>query len=232
MEFISDAMGSIENYCEAVRATLQYWLDIHTDPEMWAEEWSLGGDYVVAFRDFGEELSNDYFTFDWGRAARRRAAIRATGDFVRCPACGVIETADSVGDICECCGAEVEEWDDVPERAMLDYFEDMEIEPSESDIEESLVQDGFNAYREGIADTTGPVEEDIKETLSRLESDDPHTRLVAVLYGTRLWHVNGEVIRDYAYMVTDLEDWQVESVRDNGLEEFFDADDLKEFLEG
>lgn len=232
MEFIDHATGSIENYCAAVEATLNYWLDVHTDPDTWANEWGEGGMVTWAFRTNEGRLENKYFDFDWAAAALLVDAERSVNDYAMCPLCGYLDDAHNVSDTCEACECEVDEWETPDAARVVEFLKDIGVEPTEYALRASLTRYGFPAYREAIQQVTGVIEDNVRETLKRIEdAPTPADRLAAVLYGTRIWHANGELVRDYANMVSDLEDSDVETVRDDGLEAFFSMEDLAEFLE-
>ena len=233
--YVNNALGRIENYCNAVETTLQYWLDIHTDPDMWFDEWINWDDVGMAFDDMQGTISNGYFSFDWREAAYRRLAEEEKDDWLVCPHCGAYVYYDTYNyEECECCGLIVEEWAEVTDTdALGEHLQEGMFAVTDSAIRKAAVVDGFEAYREAITPVTGEIEDEIHETLDILRNaTDNQARLVAILAGTRQWHANGNIMEDYSCMVSDLEDGDICDIRDNGLESVFTMDDLREFLEG
>ena len=87
--------GSVESFCEAVHATLQFWLDIHTNPTAWAHNLGLPDDLQLACAQ-RPRLGNDYYNFDWRDAALTLYADEYCDNWRQCPVCGSIDEFDTI----------------------------------------------------------------------------------------------------------------------------------------
>jgi len=90
--------GSVESFCAAVHATLQFWLDIHTDPIAWAHSWVEIDGYANLQEACSYEpiLANSYFSFDWRNAALRMYADEYRDNWRQCQVCGSIDEFDTI----------------------------------------------------------------------------------------------------------------------------------------
>jgi len=93
---------TLSEYIDATRDTLQYWLDIHTNPEKWAQEWNIDDDWQYTLKNC-PKIENSYFEFDLKAACAKEYARQFLHTFRICSKCG-----DMLEDqyTCENCGSE------------------------------------------------------------------------------------------------------------------------------
>src|SRR3990167_10140669 len=82
-------MNSLSEYVEGVETTLQRWLDLHTNPKIWADDWSLG-EIRFAYESSKGILSNSYFNFNWKESSIKLYAKKFQRDFQYCKTCGCL----------------------------------------------------------------------------------------------------------------------------------------------
>ena len=95
----SDEIDSPALFVNAVAAVLQYWLDIHTNPEAWAYSW-FGGDINSAYELWRGNRYKEHNLrgFDWERAAAYHQAKLMQNDFRVCSVCGqLVEAVNADG---------------------------------------------------------------------------------------------------------------------------------------
>lgn len=214
---------TLEEYIQGVEDTIKYWLDLHTKAEVWAGEWSLG-DIKYAFES-SPVLSNNYFYFEWKKAALKRHAKFNKRYYHICRECGCVWDS---GYSCDCTEDsrmrpakvyEIEEW-----------LSEIEFIPNEDDLQESLEKDGFKAYRDALKDITRPVESECKDVLRSIKKAKTHEdKLQAILWGTRVFHVHGNIMRDYGDRF-GVDYNLIDSIRDNGLNSVFSNEEIEEYI--
>ena len=211
-------MITISQYVESVENALQYWLDLHTDAETWAEDTSL--DSIQDTFKNSPILSNSCYTFNWKNAAIRREAKNTRELFQVCKNCGMIN------DGFDCCeNPRLGKHPSIDELAK--WYSEMGIELSDDILMETLVKDGFKVYRNALRDHVQPVINEVKDVLKSIRrSKNNEDRLLAVLWGTRVYHVNGNIMADYGREELSL----IDSIRNNGLESVFPKEDINEYI--
>ena len=94
---------------------------------------------------------------------------------------------------------------------------------------ESLEVYGFREYRNGVKDVVAPVISEIKDVLKSIrKAKTNEDKLEAVLWGTRVYHVHGNVMQDYG--MGEISYNLVDSIRDNGLNSVFSREEIEEYL--
>lgn len=219
-----DEKISLQEYIEGVENSLQYWLDLHTDAKTWAEEWSM--DEIQFMFKENPIIKNNYFTFNWKEAAYKRYAMKYRYMFTRCKNCGCIFDA---GYEDECC--EHPKFVNHPSVANLcEWLSELELELSDDVLYDALEKDGFKVYKAALRDTIAPVVQEVKAILRAIrKAKTNQDRLVSVLWGTRVYHVNGNIMSDYGDR-TGLDYRMVDSIRNNGLESIFSKEEISEFV--
>lgn len=228
--------SSLSDYIEEVRHTLKVWLALHTDREVWASNWARD-DIQYTFEETKGILQNNYFYFDWKEAALLAMASRQISDglWSRCDNCGSIIDSFYHCDNEECQEAESDETEltDGDIDDLLFYFDELGVIPEESDLWDSLENEGFKAYQEGVSSYIAPIIREIESSLAdietALESDDKTELLAAVQAATQIYHVNGNVLIDYG-QYANLEYKFVDNVRNNGLTAVFGEEEVNEFM--
>jgi len=216
-------MITVSEYVEAVETSLQFWLDAHLNAEKWTEEWTAG-DPLYMFKE-SPVMKNNYFSFDLGRAVYSQMAKNQAYMYKRCKNCG------SLNDGFDCCEsprlvratiAEVE-----------DFLREIEAEPRESDIIETMEKQAFKVYRAALKDIVAPVVTEVKAVLKSIRTaKTQEDKLQAVLWGTRVYHVHGNIMADYADRAQcDVDYKLIDDIRNNGLSSVFSRDEINDFLE-
>lgn len=221
------------SFCKAARNTLQFWLDVHTARDAWAEN-RLIDDVQYAFEQT-PIISNDFFHFDWRAAAYRTLASEYSTDFEQCAHCGSIWEAYSFD--CNCVEYDNEDDELCAESVPIDdlgtltsYLQEFEYPLLDCILERALWSEGFDAYREALEPVTAGIEEEIKECLDAIAAAASNYDLIqAVLWATRVYHVTGNIMEDYGDY-TGLDYRTIDDVRNNGLESLFDRDEIREFI--
>jgi len=220
---------TIEEYVEGVKAALQYWLDIHTNAEEWAKQWTMD-DAEYYFKEC-PVLENDYFSFDWKDAVLKQWCKENLNLFVICSNCGCIfedgfedEECCDESDFIECEEEDLYNWMDELGADGLQFPEYMLLD--------ALIEQGFPIYREALEPITAGVEEEIAEVLEAIEAAPTNQdRLLAVMWGTRVYHVNGNIMSDYGEQVNYNLDYQmINNIRNNGLESVFSKEEIQEYI--
>lgn len=229
-----EEIATVEEYCLAVESVLKFWLDTHTKPEAWAHNWLLDGDPQETLRA-APKISNDYFTFDLLAASLEFWARDNAQWFIRCRSCGCISDK-GWGDCCDkvspapVSAAALAEWmsDIGPDGAQV----------TDRNIIDALEKRGFRVYRAAIRDVVRSCESEVREVLKSIRAakrkGNRADLLQTVMWGTRVFHVNGNIMDDYAHHIdqTGKFDQMVNAIRNGGLESIFSSEDVKEFLEG
>lgn len=225
-----DKTFTIEEYIEAVENALQYWLDIHTVAEKWAESWIMDEDVNYTFKEC-PVIENNYFKFDWRKAALTKMAESEKHLFNVCLNCGVINENRF-----ENCCEEPETGEEPSTDELAYWLEELEVQPSERALLESLEDEGFKAYTEALSVIISPFVEEVADVLGAIRSaETPEDTLQAVLWGTRVYHVHGNIMTDYSEKINyniELDYKLIDSIRNNGLESVFSREEISAYLEG
>ena len=224
---------SIDLFVGAVRESLVYWYMMHTDPETWAEQWTMGEDAAWAYKEMNGEITNNYFTFDWKGSALKYWVEDNMHFFYRCPGCGYIleelyceECQDENGDALEMNTLEDQDLDD-----LISWFGDLEIEPTPWQLERALVNDGFAIYRQCLEQYTTSIEDEILECLQKIDgSKNNQDLLLNIMWAMKILHVNGNITEDYGDRI-GLDYNMVCAIREDGIKEYFNSDEVIEFFE-
>ena len=227
--FSSDEIeSSIETYVKAVRATLDHWLKIHTDREAWVENWLGGCDVRYIYDSSNGELSNNYFTFGWANATKKYHAENTADEYTRCDQCGAIGYIGDEEYICECEDADFEE------PSAGDVLEHIDMNEasyySDDELLKSLVNDGFDCYSDALDVVISGIVDEVTEIIESIDSaEDSQSLLVAVLYGTRVYHVHGNIFSNYGGDI-GLEPDFIDNIRNNGLNSVYSNEEIAEFI--
>lgn len=220
---------SLSDLTDQIKSTLQAWVDIHFDPEAWAENW-VAGDTSYDFCQ-NPVLSNDYFYFDWYEAVLKNHAKGL--HWVRCPGCGETGESWEIG-----CGCEDDPEDlDLDETLsyLRDYYptsKDLNEIVSDSTLLRVLETEGFEAYAEGVHPTTRPIRDEIEDALRDIDNaETPEDLLSALTWALHLQHVNGNICRDYGNHSQDYLEYEVvNALQQEGLSAYYTDQDLSDYL--
>lgn len=221
---------ALTTYIEAVENTIQYWLDIHTDSTKWAENWIIDDDIHYTFKTT-PIIENNYFTFDWRESVLKIWCRDNKYQFNICKNCGCYN------DGYDCCD-NVKLGRNPTTKELIQWFidlEDIEQMFTESQLIESLATSGFKTYRAGIKDIIAPVISECKSVLKSIRNAKTNQdTLTAILWGTRVFHVHGNIMADYAdrcnYEYQDMYTL-IDSIRNNGLNSVFSNEEIKSYLQ-
>lgn len=231
--------SSIQDLCDAVLNTLKYWVAIHTDAESWAENW-LAGYEPSEFLEHVGKLENGYFSVDLKEKVLEQYIDDNLDNFSRCIYCGQID--ESGYECCDCSEDDFEddedtEWNDdhweTPDKEdLLDWFSDIGLpnDLSENTIFNAIVA-AFDDYYESVEPVFRNELEMIENAINDIELANNNAELLAaVLAGTQVYHVNGQVMDDYGE-VSNLDYKFVDSIRNDGLLAHFTQEEIDDFME-
>lgn len=209
----------IQELSDKVRDTLKWWLDIHHDPTKWAENWTIGYDYLRALRTF-PELENDYFSYSFADDAFTVWAEDNVNLFSKCSECGYIFESGYDHDN-DCIDADTE---DVKTGDLADYMQDcydLESLPLTEDQARRLWEGpAFTAYYDAVEPIFRQNAEEIKETLTALDRANDDDALIAALEtAIEVQHVHGSVVVDYGSQC-GIEYDDAERMVEDGIQEF------------
>lgn len=208
-----------QEYTEAAEKTLQYWIDIHTNAEKWAEMYNIGDDWQYLYKQL-PVIHNNYFTFDLRKTVLTHTARRLKDSFGKCK-CGLIWERGYEN--CDECNSTLK---NVTIAELADWLQDMEFTPDENDIENCMIKDGFKVYRAALKSVTRDVETEAKDVLKQIHRAKDDTELIAaVTWANHVMHVNGNILADYGDRF-ELDYRLVERVSQEGIENVFE--ELKE----
>lgn len=229
----------LEDFVLDVTKVMQYWLDCHTDRETWAEVWLLGEDASWAAKEYRGKINNQYFEFDWRRAALKIWCERNTTGFY---VCGNYRSINENGMYCEnedeCADADDEV---VTAEELMEFMEDIYYGDeiyfllSDSDWVNALVNEGFDVYRKAFERYTCVIEEEVSDVLLALERASDGNELAAALtWALHVAHVHGEIIKDYegetpGIVTSDLYS-KLCDVQQYGLSEVFDQSEIDQLF--
>jgi len=192
--------------------------------------------FVGSIKKAGGILETNYFYFDWKQSALEAMAKRQIGMWSRCDNCGLlIEPFGYCGNE-ECQEVEAGETtltdSDIDE--LVDWFDELDFMPEESDLWDSLQNEGFDTYQNGTGSTIDGIIETIEDSLAdietALESGDRSEILAAIQAATQIYHVRGNIMADYGEYA-GLDYWFVDMVRSNGFAAVFGEDEVMAYLE-
>lgn len=224
-----DPENYLADYIECVLFTLRTWVKLHTDAEQWARNQLMDDDLLYTFKHV-PIMENYYYRFDWREETYRPMAERwiREGYLVRCSVCSTF--LDRYED-CDC-EAETNELEEGDLDDLIWWLKDIQAEVEESDLWESLVTAGFSAYYDAVYPVFAGVLEDIQDSIKDIEEalrgGDPGEILAAVMAGTQVYHVSGNVMADYG-SYANLEYCFVDRVRNEGLEAVFGEEAIHEY---
>jgi hypothetical protein len=215
---------NLDEYIEAVHDTLQYWIDVHTKAEDWAEAWT---DDLESLYEYSPIIQNAYFSVDLRDYVAKYAAAESVSEFVICPTCGMVEFASKAEDVCPDCESE---YRDITEEELEQWFVDTDypLSPDDSMLYRIMVQEVFPIYSEGVGYAIEPHIEEMKDCIAQLESGDPQEVLTAAVWANHICHVNGDVLNDYWRGEIDYDDISI--IAEEGLAGYFEQNEIDEFI--
>lgn len=217
--------------CMAICATLQHWLDCHTNAEAWATGWLLDEDPTDTLTQC-PVLDNRYFRFEWREEVYKAWVRKNQRLFVRCKKCGSI-SEDGYMDCCE----DPQPYARPPKAEWIidwlsDFGDDFYPKTVDNDlIFEVLVKKGFPIYRDALRHVIAGIVEEVKISIRRIRSARTNNdRLVAALAGTAVYHVHGNIMSDYGDRI-GLDYGFINQLRNEGPSAVLDPDVLQAWLE-
>lgn len=228
----------IASYCKAVRATLKYWLDLHTDAEAWAWDWFRISSYdglrtaLEAARDTttGQIIAKNR-AIGWFEDIEplilHTYAYTVPDCFEQCTTCG--EIADNGSLHCSCCDDS-----EVPDSAaLLAWMEDMNVSLKSVPyrvLAATILGPVFEGYRRAVVFLTEGIEDEVQDGLQKIdEAANVEEYLAAITWAAHVHHACGNLVKDYGAicgLTFDLFD----DVQQNGLIPTFGDDDFDEFI--
>jgi hypothetical protein len=227
---------TLDEYASAVRDTLQYWLDIHTDNCRWAEGWACDDDWQYLIEYNEGRIRNSYFEFDVLSACLELMAEDSTNEYNKCDNCGFVRCAD--WDDCDC---EIETdqdddehktehtYSDVTPEELLEFWGDCGMSPDIPDeiIEKAMVTKGFETYTEALEDTIAPVVSEVKNVIEALDNAGyDYETVAAIAWANHTMHVNGNIVEDYGHRF-GIDYDMVDRISQEGIASVFPEIDLK-----
>lgn len=229
-----DASASIENLVIAIKNSLQYWLDIHTNPVAWANEWTECEDWKYLLES-QPILENNYFTFDLEAACSKQLAKEYIHDneVIRCTSCNCLLFQG--WDCEECDNPDYDSLSDDDLEELTEWLQDMGIDSDgiqESIIRDAMIYEGFQVYQDALESTIRSVVEEVQEALQRYDTlETNEDRLFWAMNASAILHINGNICTDYGDRI-GLDYQFVCSYRDNGLESVFSKEEIREYING
>jgi len=215
-----------EELIDAVIGTLTAWYEFHTDPNTWADEWSMGEySHLLSVTPV---ISNTYFSFDLRKACQIKVAEE--WELVRCDNCGGIYSRfDGCGEEDECYDSDYSELS--PEE-LGDYISDIDVSCEsipEWIIEDVMIHEAFPAYSAGVGRVISRVIDEIEDFYSAMELAETNLdRLIVAVNALQIMHVNGNIADDYGDKF-DLDYVMVNTLRTDGLSGLFSDEEIAEF---
>lgn len=211
-------MYTIEEYIDAVEKALQYWVDMHFDAEKWAENWLMDKGPEYLFATTNGILENNFFSFNWKTDSYKLYA--ASFNWQQCPECGMLDEYLA----CDC---DVDETITPEDDEIADLLEDLEYTIPDYILIKSLETTGFEIYQHALGSLITPIREECEEVITALQNaDNKQDLFAAILWGTRIYHVNGNIMEDHASIDTNA----VDTIRNDGPSSYWDKEEIKEFL--
>lgn len=231
VEFHSSTESDIDDFIEGVKDTLTSWLLIHTNAEIWANEWTMDDDIEYAYNADKGKIKNDYFEFDWQEAALKYDLSDIESEFVHCPECDQTylyeDWQDHIDEYHD--GTDIDSTD--PDQDyIIEFMRDIDHIPSTYALEQSLIKEGFAVYSEALDGYICGIVEEINDLLNEYENAETKQDLwLIVLKMLGVWHVHGEIIADYGDRVGLDSDFAY-NVRENSGAEMFGEDEFLEWI--
>lgn len=215
---------------DAVNSTLTDWYLFHTDPEVWAEQWSNGGEYGYLL-DLTPVIGNRYFKFDLLTACQIEIAINEW-QLARCSNCGfrysLLDGCDQE-DGCDDAGYEELDRDEIEDYILDVGGADPNTIP-EWLIKNVMIEQAFPVYSDGVGSLIGRVVDEIEDYYSAdNQAETLLDRLIVAVNALQIMHVNGNIADDYGERF-DLDYETVDIIRTEGLGGLFDAEILEEMV--
>lgn len=235
----------IDEYEQAIRDTLTSWLQVHTDPETWANEWCLDepvteylthlqaqlapGSYAERYyrregRTLGD-IGNNYFTCNVIQEALTLWAEDFAPNFARCQECSTLLEPG------EDCGCDDPDFDEVEPEELAEfmaevYYYDEPLELAliigDNYLWQAMVEKCFPIYREALRSLVDPVVTEVEDILEQLNNaQDEAERLAALTWANHCQHVNGSIVDDYG--PPELSEL-VDAISQEGIENVLDFD--------
>lgn len=235
---------TLNEYVRSVEDTLQYWLDVHTNPLVWAKHW-LGGDDYSTVEEFKEKLIEKNFFVGNVRFFRCNIrndvyhTIATQKNVMVCPKCNHVEEYGK-NYKCSHCEANTELVNVTPNDVNLPFVIDYLITNFTSkeildllqieDLINIMCSKVFPIYWKYIKHKINGIIEDVEQTLAFIRNaKNNEERLVFVLYGTCIYHTCGIIFDDY-YSGSSVISEMINNVRNNGLESVFDREDIYKYV--
>lgn len=220
-------LDTLEEFLEQIPAALQHWLDEHTDPEVWAEQW-VQEDVQNAFRHM-PVLGNTFFSFDWAAAAYKRLAQDQAGMYYRCPECGYLGDDSYLSCGCTVDSGPVSDTsDDI--GAVAEMLKEFGACIPDYILYKALEEDGYPVYREGVNHIINPIIDECEEALARIaDAESGAGMLAAIQAAMSIMHHSGNITEDHYGGAS----WGLlDNVRDDGFADTFGIDIVREYIEG
>jgi hypothetical protein len=226
-----------EEVYDATLETLQWWLDLHTDAETWAEDLLSS-----LFPEQYWERVTDGSWLSWGGVnlttqvidgTYKAVAERWIGEMAKCRECGCIYhcTEECRHDERRDDMAEDEYVTDLDELAR--YYKSMQVEPEPDDVIKGLIEGVFPVYRDWVSAHTCAIEDEVREAIEGMKSAYGQDKAVELLKALGIDHAFNDrgLVTDYCTYVTDIPPRIFNRIRTEGLLDVFDKWELKEWLE-
>lgn len=226
---------SIQDLCDSVLMTLKYWHSLHTDCQVWAENWLLEMDPLEWLNETDGIMSNSYFNVNVKDNILIEWAAENIHLFSICNECNAI--IDNKWDECSCDSFDYDnlrKLNDNDINDLLLWLDEINCGTLPNDITDRMVFNAmmlaFDVYSAALKDYIAEIIEDIELYINQIEgSANNGELLVNVLSAMQVYHLNGNVMEDYGDMF-NLDRNFAYDVRNNGLTEYYDQDDIDHFI--
>lgn len=228
-----DYVGEIETPDDlilAIRNTLEYWLMLHTDAETWTNQWTQDEDDYIIRDLMNRGVSNSYFSFDVKQETINLYVQDNLYLFYQCPECGMI--CESGYEECECPDMDYDTWEHPDFDTLYEWISDIEIGEDYLTryVIQALENKGFETYRDAISCYTCTIEEECQTAIDNIDNAETNEdKLAAAMNAAGIYHVNGEIMRDYGETI-GLDYDQLCTLRSDGLKALFDRETILEWL--
>jgi len=206
---------TLEEYQDSIVDAMATWVANHTDRDTWFNWWTEEG-----ISNCYPNISNGFFSFNVKDCALKRMAEDCinTGEFVYCEEHGIQSGYDPGK--CDCYGDELSVDD------LIEYFEDVGIEPAEGYIQDAIYNEGFDAFYKGTYPAIADIVEDTNHAISEIEDSVGEDRLVALQKALSIAHLGGRIVEDYAGVDSRL----LDMIRNDGILSVFTREEVDEFI--
>jgi hypothetical protein len=220
-----------QDFINAVASVIQYWLDIHTTPEGFYYAWFSGDvqyEYGIWQKEQAKGGNNNLRGWNWTADACYALAKDTHNEYTQCNVCGRIDWEMSY---CDDCGNE--QLSPISPADLADWFEEIVIEFDDIYLEEAAKAGGFRQYRANIDGLVSGAIVEMEDILLDLRSaEDGADAWSICMRAFEAWHSGGNVVDDYSTHVIDDDGEMFQRVREDGLEEEFEREDIKAFFKG